>query len=128
MMRIPKTGAAPLAEVLKAVRALPAKGLFVDPFSPFLQVTVAVDKPEPTLNQQVQEAASDRAVRLLAVTPVTTGASAGSSDSLDGKALDDVSPEHIFIECYRSEYGTPPSADLLSAFHELEAIAHAGAP
>jgi exonuclease SbcD len=126
MMRIPKTGAAPLPEVIKAVRALPPKGLFVDPLSPFLQVTVSVDKPEPTLNQQVQEAASDRAVRLLAVNPVATNAAKSGTDPLQGKALDDVSPEHVFIECHRSEYGTPPSGELLTAFHELMAVAQAG--
>lgn len=67
-------------------------------------------------------------MRLLAVTPVTIGASSASSDALRGKALDDVLPDHVFIECYRAKYDNVPSDDLLNAFHELIAIAHAGAP
>jgi exonuclease SbcD len=124
MLRIPAAGPLSLDGVIRALGALPAAGLFDDPLRPFLEVTVTVDKPEPTLQQQVQDALKDRGVRLLRLSCIQTGTAQPLADALRGRALEDLSPEQVFVERHRREFKEPPSSDLVAAFHELVALAH----
>lgn len=54
--------AAPLEEVLQEIAALPNGE--VTSFSPYLEIKVTIDKPEPTLRAEIEQALVGKAVRL----------------------------------------------------------------
>jgi len=119
IVRIPERGAASLADVLPILRALPDKDTLPAARHPFLEVVITLDRPEPALHPQVQDALVDRAARLVKVTRILTGTAAPLAEATQGRALSDLSPEQVFLERYRREYSEPPTNELLAAFHEL---------
>jgi DNA repair protein SbcD/Mre11 len=119
LLRIPAQGEAPLADVIRAIAALPDGEGMDESLHPFLEVAIALDRPEPTLQQQVQEALRGRAVRLVKLTRVVTGTNLPLAEATTARALDDLSPDQVFVERHRREFSAPPSEALLAAFHEL---------
>ncbi len=128
MMRIPSAGSATLPEVIRAIKELPEQSAIAEALRPFLDVEIRREKPEPGLQQQILDAVSDRAVRLVRIATVDTGGKLPLADALRGKTLEALTPEQVFVERHRREYAEAPPAQLLAAFHELLAVAHAGLP
>jgi len=127
MMRIPEAGSAALPEVILAIKELPERSTIEESLRPFLDVEIRREKPEPGLQQQILDAVSDRAVRLVRIATVDTGGKLPLADALRGKTLDALTPEQVFVERHRRHYEAPPTPELIAAFHELLAVAHAGA-
>jgi len=128
MLRLPARGAAPLQDVLRAIRELPAADATPLAGQPFVELAVLLERPEPTLQHQIQDALADRGVRLVKIGRVLSGSSQPLADALSGRTLEDLTPEQVFVERHLREYKEPPSAELLAAFHELVAQAHAETP
>jgi exonuclease SbcD len=128
MMRIPAAGSATLPEVIRAIKELPERSVLEEPLRPFLDVEIRREKPEPGLQQQILDAVSDRAVRLVRIATVDTGGKLPLAEALRGKTLDSLTPEQVFVERYRRAYNEAPPAELLAAFHVLLDVAQAGMP
>jgi exonuclease SbcD len=124
MMRIPATGSALLVDVVRAIRELPALEATALAYQPFLEISVRVEKPEPSLQQQIQDALKDRGVRLVRLSRVLSGNASPLADVARGRTLDELSPEQVFVERHRREHSAPPSAELVTAFGELLAHVH----
>jgi exonuclease SbcD len=119
LLRIPARGEAPLPEILAAIHALPARDAMPESRNPFLEIAVALEAPEPTLQQQVQDALADRAARLVRLSRLVTGTSLPLAESLKGRALEDLSPDQVFLERHRRQFSEPPGEELMAAFEEL---------
>lgn len=152
VLRIPESGALPLAELLAAIAALPALAdggagadaarLAIDnstidkraseavrpaPASPLplLELAVKLDRPEPMLRPQVQAALADRAVRLVRLGVQLTGVGGGLASDLDvGHGLESMTPQDVFGRRYQQEFGADPEGDVAQAFETLVELAH----
>lgn len=88
---------------------------------PYLQVRVLLDKPEPSLRTQIEQALVDKAVRLVKIESVYQSGVI-DSQSEQSFSLDDVQklqPEDVFLRLYQQKYGNTPEAPLLAAFRDL---------
>lgn len=124
ILRVPRLGAAPLAEVLEALAALPALAGRselgeADPARPFLEVVVALGKPEPRLRTTVDAALEGKWPRLIRLGTEATGDGASLGDARRGQQLAEVEPTEVFERCWHRKYGEPPSAAIRGAFQRL---------
>jgi len=127
MVRIPEEGHLALEDLLLALGTLaPPEGLPPERH-PFLEVGVRVDKPEPTLRAQLDAALEGRGHRLVRVDRLSTGTGQVLGDGENPQGLGEFTPEQVFLEKWREDYGGEPSPELLAAFHELvDAVGQAG--
>jgi exonuclease SbcD len=122
MIRVPRHGAAPLADVLRELAALPARDGDDDPeLRPYLEVAVALDAPDPRLRAKVEEALEDRAVRLVKLAVERAGDGASLADRASGRALADLDPRDVLRERWRQRHGGDVPDDVLAAFERLVA-------
>jgi DNA repair protein SbcD/Mre11 len=122
IVRIPRRDAAPLAEVLAEIAALPARLDGDDPARPYLEVVVALDKPEPRLRTAIETALDGKRARLVVLRAETTGDRAALGDRVDHRAgarLAELDPRDVFVRCWLRDHAEPPSAELLAAFERL---------
>ncbi len=120
MRRIPETGALPLDELLPILRSLPEIDQNVSAeTSPYLEVCVALDRPEPTLRQRIAAALAGRSARLMKITPVYPGSANPLAVAAPERSLRDFTPEEVFVQRYRSSFDADPPPELLAAFHTL---------
>jgi DNA repair protein SbcD/Mre11 len=110
--------ASPIDEVLAALRRLPARGSGPDAARPLLEVSVHVDRPEPTLRQRVEEALAGKEARLARLGVETTGTSRSLGD-VEVTPLAELRPEQVFLRKWQKDFGGAPPDEALAAFHEL---------
>jgi len=109
-----------LTEVLSALQQLPAIG--TDPqFSPYLEVRVLLDGPEPVLRHKIETAVNGKDVRLAKIDvryPVanTTG---GHAATVAEDSLRDLQPKDVFEKVYQSKYNNTVPAELLQLFNQV---------
>jgi exonuclease SbcD len=120
MMKIPAGGPLPIDEVLPLLLALPALEAGTPPETrPFLEVEVAVPKPEPSLRRRIDEALAGKAVRLVRIGVRLEGSGLSLPDVYATTSLKDHGAEDVFRQRYRKSYPDDPPPELLEAFHEL---------
>ncbi|MDX2087501.1 MAG: exonuclease SbcCD subunit D C-terminal domain-containing protein [Kofleriaceae bacterium] len=121
IVRIPKRGAASLAEVLGALDALPALGAMGadDPTRPYLEVVVALEKPEPKLRALIEAALDGKRARLVALHVQATGDGRALGDRLTLQRLAELDPREVFGRLWARSHSQAPSADVLSGFERL---------
>ena len=117
---VPSDGAAPLKDVIAELEALVIDPDIPPGKRPFLEVSVAVDGPDPHLHAQVLAAIADKAVRLTRIRQVRPGNAASAVDVLAGDDLDELLPAEVFAAAYRKAHpGTQMPSNLAQAFEEL---------
>ena len=114
--RIPKRGAAPLAEVLAEIAALPAAG---DSTRPYLEIVVALDRPEPRLRTAIEAALDGKHARLVRLAVEVTGDGAALADRIAIQKLAELDPREVFTRIWARSHIEPPSASMLGAFDRL---------
>ncbi|MBJ6761418.1 exonuclease SbcCD subunit D C-terminal domain-containing protein [Myxococcaceae bacterium JPH2] len=120
MVRVPARDAAPLEEVLKALADLPEWVPGTAEWTrPYLEVCVALPRPEPALRHKVEHALEGRAARLVKLTPAYTGAGGALADAQPTLSLRERTPEDVFRARHARDYAEPPSRGLLESFHTL---------
>jgi DNA repair protein SbcD/Mre11 len=124
LLRVPRVGAAPLPEILAELAmlpALPAGDLRseADPRRPFLEVVVALSRPEPRLRASVDAALEGKVPRLIRLGTETTGDGASLGDHRRGQQLAELEPTEVFERCWHRKYGDAPSAAIRGAFQRL---------
>ncbi|RMG08698.1 MAG: exonuclease subunit SbcD [Planctomycetota bacterium] len=117
VLRVPAKGPLPLGEVLAALRELPEE----DPNEPrpYLEVRVALDKPEPTLRQQLEQALEGRHARLVKIGTSFRGDGATLAERDGPRSATELTPDEVLRRRWESRYEGEPPADVLAAFHEL---------
>lgn len=119
-LSLPEGGARPIADV----EALLAGFDFGEPSSPgrrpFVEVSVLLDRPEPSVAARVQAALGAKPVRLTRVRPVyPEGAGQAGSMSARTEALVELDHGQVFAELHRQRHGADPEPALLEAFQRL---------
>ena len=86
---------------------------------PFVELRIRLDKPEPSLRQQIEEVISVLPVRLLKITTAYTGNDNSLADLQIEQRLEELQPLDVFQRCYQTKYDTPAPDDLTALFNEL---------
>lgn len=86
---------------------------------PFLEVAVAVTRPEPGLWARVSAALEGRPVRLTRVRQVRPDGAGGGSIAARAEALAVLQPQAVFAELHARRHGGPPEETLARAFAQL---------
>lgn len=118
IVRVPRRGAAPLAEVLAELSRLP---LLVpgDPARPFLEVVVALDRPEPRLRAAVEAALEGKRPRLIRLGTETTGDGNALGDRIARQRLAELDPRDVFLRLWQRDHAEPPGDAVLAGFDRL---------
>lgn len=117
---VPAKGAAPLDEVVAAIEAIDLDSALPREQHPFMEVTVAVDGPEPHLQARLLAALAHKPVRLTRIVRQTVTKEDLGAKTMAGADLGELKPEVVFAALHASRYaGTPPSEDLAAAFARL---------
>src|SRR5439155_14523013 len=119
IVRVPARGAAPLVDVLGALDALPPRLEGDDPARPYLEVVVALDRPEPRLRTLIETALDGKRARLVQLSVERTGDGAALGDRLVAKRLAELDPRDVFGQLWARDHAEPPSAAVIGAFERL---------
>jgi DNA repair protein SbcD/Mre11 len=125
ILRIPARGHVPKAEVLDALRALPARGADTPHDAlPFLEVRVRLDTPDPGLQRELHDVLEDRAARLVRIDAPSTGTGKALGDASAGRDLRDVDVQEVFLLKWSRQFAEPPTAGVLADLDELVDTVH----
>jgi exonuclease SbcD len=118
IVRVPRRGAAPLAEVLAELGRLP---LLVpgDPARPYLEVVVALDRPEPKLRGLIEAALDGKRPRLIRLGTETTGDGEALGDRVAQQRLAELDPREVFVRLWSRDHAEPPDGAVLAGFERL---------
>ena len=118
IVRVPRRGAAPLAEVLAELGRLP---LLVpgDPARPYLEIVVALERPEPKLRALVEAALEGKRPRLIRLGTETTGDGNALGDRALRQRLAELDPREVFVRLWQRDHAEPPSDAVLAGFDRL---------
>jgi len=106
-----------LIEVLAELAALPLRG--AGP-APYLEVVVALDRPEPRLRTTIEAALDGKHARLVALRVEATGDGAALADRvLTARRLAELDPRDVFGRLWARDHAEPPPADVLAGFERL---------
>ena len=119
IVRVPRRGAAPLAEVLEQLKALPARLAEDDPARPYLEVVVALERPEPRLRTTIEAALDGKRPRLIQLRVELSGDGAALGDRVVAKRLAELDPRDVFTQLWSRSHADPPSPAVLGAFDRL---------
>ena len=121
IVRVPaRHDVATLEDILTELEALPAlEPEAPDWRRPYLEVRVALPRPEPALRRKVEAALEGKAARLVKLSPVYTGTGNALAEERPGVSLKERTPEDVFRARYARDYTEPLEPALLEAFHSL---------
>jgi DNA repair protein SbcD/Mre11 len=119
ILRIPARGAAPLDDVLEALRALPEAASAALETRPYLAVEIALARPEPKLRALVDAALEGKWPRLVQLHVVATGDGAALGDRVIAQKLAELDPRDVFARVWARGHAEPPTADVLDGFEQL---------
>jgi len=113
-----RLGPATLDDILLEIEALPAR----DQAGPverwdWLEITVRLEAPMPELRSRIEQALTDRAVRLLRLKrelPVSQRETPGR-----GERLEDIGPRELFARTWKAQWGEAPDESVLADFDWL---------
>ena len=131
VLRVPRRGAGARDQVLAELAELPDWDGSTDPDTrPFLEVCVALARPEARLRLDVEEALQGKRPRLVKLSIEYTGHGEALAEGLPEQALRDLDPLEVFVRRYGRDHEGEPPAALVAAFDELlaEVLAARGAP
>jgi exonuclease SbcD len=122
IVRVPRRGAAPLADVLTELGRLP---LLVpgDPARPYLEVVVALDRPEPKLRAAIEAALDGKRPRLIRIGVELTGDGGALGDRVARQRLAEIDPREVFLRLWARDHAEPPGDGVLAGFDRLLAEA-----
>jgi exonuclease SbcD len=119
VVRVPARGAAALSDVLEQLKALPARLSTDDPARPYLEVVVALDRPEPRLRTTIETALDGKRPRLVQLKVELSGDGAALGDRLVAKRLAELDPRDVFTQLWSRSHAERPSAAVIGAFERL---------
>ena len=127
IVRIPARGTASLDQVIALISALPSRLDGDDPARPFLEVVVALDRPEPRLRTMIETALDGKRARLVQLHATVTGDGAALGDRLTAQRLAELDPRDVFSRLWARTHAEEPSPSVRGAFERLLADVHGDA-
>jgi exonuclease SbcD len=119
IVRIPRRGAAPLTEVLAAIEQLPPRIAGDDPARPYLEIVVALERPEPRLRNVIDTALDGKRPRLVRLGTEVTGDGAALGDRVTTQRLAELDPRDVFTKLWSRNHSEHPSTGVVGAFERL---------
>ncbi|MDB4955842.1 MAG: Exonuclease SbcD [Myxococcales bacterium] len=119
IVRIPRRGAAPLPAVLAAIDQLPARLVGDDPARPYLEIVIALQRPEPRLRTVIETALEGKRPRLVRLGTEVTGDGAALGDRISTQRLAELDPRDVFGKLWSRNHAERPSAAVIGAFERL---------
>jgi exonuclease SbcD len=127
VLRVPRHGSATRDEVMAALAGLDDWDGTTEPDTrPFLELCVALTRPEPQLRQDVDAALRGKRPRLVKLAIEYTGHGQSLAEGLPEQALRDLDPLEVFVRRYSRDHEGEPAQELVEAFDELLAEVRAG--
>jgi len=90
-----------------------------DPARPYLEVVVALDRPEPKLRAAVEAALDGKRPRLVRLGVELTGDGNALGDRLVQQRLAELDPREVFVRLWGRDHAEPPSDAVLAGFDGL---------
>lgn len=119
LLRVPNgKDFAALPEVIQQLEGLQLDDLPVDE-QPMLELRIRLDKPEPSLRQQVEEALAQRPIRLLKISTAYSGSEKSLADIKIEERLEELQPLDVFERCYQNKYDSHPPDEIKGLFNQL---------
>ncbi|MDD1615116.1 MAG: exonuclease SbcD [Methylococcaceae bacterium NSP1-2] len=119
LLRLPNSkDFATLSDILAQLESLQLKAVH-ETQHPFIELRIKLDKPEPSLRQQIEEVIARLPVRLLKITTAYTGSDGSLADLQIEQRLEELQPLDVFQRCYANKYDTPAPDDISALFNEL---------
>jgi exonuclease SbcD len=119
IVRIPARGAASLDDALDAIAALPPRRDGEDLTRPYLDLMIALDRPEPRLRTMIEQALEGKRARLVQMRIERTGDGATLGDRVAVKRLAELDPREVFTQLWARDHADAPSAAVIGAFERL---------
>lgn len=120
VLRVPRRGAGSPEQVLAELARLPDWDGCTEPDTrPFLEVCVALARPEARLRIDAEEALRGKRPRLVKLGIEYTGHGEALAEGLPEQALRDLDPLEVFLRRYGRDHEGEPPAALVAAFDEL---------
>ncbi len=128
LRRVPRA-AAPLTDVLAALAALPEVAPGDDrELAPYVEVRVLLERPEPHLRTQIEQAMRGKHARLVKISPQLTGDRLALGDAPLPESLAELDPREVLRRRWRRDHAADVPAAVLVAFEQLLAEVAAGPP
>jgi exonuclease SbcD len=119
LLRLPNSkDFATLSDVLAQLESLELNAVH-ESQHPFIELRIKLDKPEPSLRQQIEEVIARLPVRLLKITTAYTGSDGSLADLQIEQRLEELQPLDVFQRCYANKYDTNAPDDITALFNEL---------
>jgi exonuclease SbcD len=120
MIRIPDgKNFAVLADVIAQLECLDLDHELPVERTPFVELRIRLDKPEPGLRQQIEEAIAGLPLRLLKISTAYGGSQQSLADTHIDQRLEELQPMDVFQRCYRNRYDQAAPDSLTALFNEL---------
>jgi exonuclease SbcD len=116
--RIPAHRPEPLEQVLSLLTQQNWPEL-AEEQQPYLLVRVLLDKPEPSLRQQIEQVLTNKAVRLVKIETTYPTATDISPQHVSLEDVQRLQAEDVFLSMYQQKFAASPSSELLLAFRDL---------
>jgi exonuclease SbcD len=119
LIRIPNgKDFAVLPEVIVQLQSLTLEDLPIEQ-RPLLELRIRLEKPEPGLRQQIEEAIAKLPVRLLKISIAYTGSEKSLADLKIEERLEELQPLDVFQRCYQNKYDQDAPETITALFNEL---------
>lgn len=116
LVSLPKQ-AMPLEDVLKEIEDLEEGS--IDERSPFLEIKVLLDKPEPSLRHRIEEALLNKAYRLTSIKAIYSDSGKYES-KIENKKLESINPMDMALDVYSKKFdGGEMPEDLQAMMREI---------
>jgi exonuclease SbcD len=110
---------APLSEVLALLASLNLTPELPPEQQPFVELRIRLEKPEPSLRQQIESVIAPLPVRLLKISTAYTGTGNSLADVHREERLEELQPLEVFQRCYHNTYAHAAPDALNASFNEL---------
>ncbi|WP_432741719.1 exonuclease SbcCD subunit D C-terminal domain-containing protein [Methylobacter sp. G7] len=119
LLRIPNgKDFALLPEVIKQLENLILGDLPIEQ-RPLLELRIRLEKPEPGLRQQIEEAIAKLPLRLLKISTAYSGSEKSLADMKIEERLEELQPLDVFQRCYQNKYDRETPEMMNALFNEL---------
>ena len=86
---------------------------------PFVELRIKLEKPEPSLRQQVEEVIAKLPVRLLKISTAYSGSDKSLADVKIEERLEELQPLDVFQRCYQNKFDHEAPESMNALFNDL---------
>jgi len=108
----------PLHEVIALLEQLPIMDQHSE-ISPFLNVRVLLDGPEPALRHKIETALTGKRVRLAKIESINPASTEKASEFITQEKLSELQPLDVFNKIYQSRYNSEVPSTILQLFQQV---------